>query len=99
MKTCQECKQDKDEIDFHISHHTESKAYTTLKCKDCVRGKPKGFLGKLTPADLASLAANKAEYGTISSAKFWTKCHLSLGKQSFYRYQKLGEVDAVLRTL
>ena len=101
MKTCHECKVEKDEIEFNVSRHGESKTWTERKCKQCERGKPKGFLGKLTADEVKSLTAHKADYTdpNISASDFYRKCGLTMSLQSFYRYNRLGEVGLLMRTL
>lgn len=101
MKTCIECKQDKDDLEFNVSHYSESKTYTERKCKQCERGKPKGLLGKLSEDEIKSLTAHKADYAdpNISAADFYKKCGLSMSLQSFYRYNRLGKVGLLMRTL
>ncbi len=101
MKTCIDCKVEKDEIEFNVSRHGESKTWTERKCKDCERGKPKGLLGKLNAAEIQSLTLHKADYNdpNISAADFYNDCGLSISLQSFYRYNRLGEVASIMRSL
>ena len=101
MKTCVECKLDKEDDEFHVSHHTEAKTYRAKKCKLCERGRPKGFAGKISEEEKKALAANKADYydPDVSAATFHKKCGLKLGLQSFYRFDNLGQVAAFMETL